>query len=65
MNYTEKDLINVLNNTLDFLQDNPKDSSWVDEWSTEKFFVEKLTRKMVIIDKSGDSWKAVLVEPKR
>ena len=65
MNYTEKDLINVLNNTLDFLQDNPKDSSWVEEWSTEKFFVEKLTHKMVIIDKSGDSWKAVLVESKR
>lgn len=65
MNYTEKDLINVLNNTLDFLQDNPKDSSWVEEWSTEKFFVEKLTRKMVIIDKNDDSWKAVLVEPKR
>lgn len=65
MNYTEKDLINVLNNTLDFLQDNPKDSSWVEEWSTEKFFVEKLTRKMVIIDKSGDNWKAVLVESKR
>ena len=65
MNYTEKDLINVLNNTLDFLQDNPKDSSWVEEWSTEKFFVEKLTRKMVVIDKSGDSWKAVLVESKR
>ena len=65
MNYTEKDLINVLNNTLDFLQDNPKDNPWVEEWSTEKFFVEKLTRKMVIIDKSGDSWKAILVEPKR
>lgn len=65
MNYTEKDLINVLNNTLDFLQDNPKDSSWVEEWSTEKFFVEKLTRKMIVIDKSGDSWKAVLVESKR
>lgn len=65
MNYTEKDLINVLNNTLDFLQDNPKDSSWAEEWSTEKFFVEKLTRKMVVIDKSGDSWKAVLVESKR
>jgi hypothetical protein len=65
MNYREKDLINVLNNTLDFLRDNPKDSSWVEEWSAEKFFVEKLTRKMVIIDKSCDSWKAVLVEPKR